>query len=123
MAPKYMAALEDKNQIASQEIFERMSPIDHVFAVLKMIDEGADDTDEKKDALAKEMFDQGQLLGENELLLLSRWENETMKEIFLRVLQINLNDKNYRERFRVFKVAFRLGQFEAIGEHLEAIGV
>ena len=45
-------------------------------------------------------------------------ENDTLREIAVRMLIINLNDARYKERYRIFVLLFRLGQFEAAAEHL-----
>ena len=56
---KYLECLEDTSQKQAKALFKKMSPLDHVIAVLACIDRGEASTVIKKDKLAAALFDYG----------------------------------------------------------------
>ena len=120
--PKYMAALEDKDQLENLALLEHMSPLDHILSVLYCAQNDEADSSAKLDKLAREFFDACQRLGPNELLLLNRVEHVTVSNVAKRALGINMNDPRFLDRHRVFMVLFRLGQFEAVADLLKEVG-
>ena len=55
----YLECLEDKSQKQAKALFAKMSPLDHVFAVLTCIDKGQANTLVSKDKLASSLFEHG----------------------------------------------------------------